>query len=145
MERPQFEQHAVRWMIRRDMPQILAIEQLAFPDPWPEDTFNKHLRRTDTIGKIVEHKDRIVGFVVYRLLRDRFDVLNLAVAEPWRRRGVATALLADLATRLTVSRRPLLVAQLSPHHNQRADHHPGPPAVDEMDQVRIVQEGESGA
>lgn len=40
----------IRWMIRKDMPQALAIENAAFSFPWTEDDFIRALRRRNCIG-----------------------------------------------------------------------------------------------
>ena len=40
----------IRWMIRRDMPEVLAIEAASFEFPWLEDDFIRCLRQRNCIG-----------------------------------------------------------------------------------------------
>ncbi len=78
----------IRWMIRRDMPSVLAIEQECFEFPWYEDDFVRCLRQRNCIGMVAEASERVVGFMIYELHKHRLHVLNFAVHEHFRRRGV---------------------------------------------------------
>ena len=86
----------IRWMIRRDMPEVLAIEVESFEFPWLEDDFIRCLRQRNCIGMVAEHEDRVVGFMIYELHKTRIHVLNFAVAKSFRHCGVGsqTSLLA---------------------------------------------------
>ena len=57
----------IRWMIRRDMPEVLQAEQQSFEYAWTEDDFLRCLRQRNCIGMVAEHQDRIVGFMIYEL------------------------------------------------------------------------------
>ena len=66
----------IRWMIRRDMPEVLAIENLSFEFPWSEEDFIRCLRQRNCIGMVSEHEEQVVGFMIYELHRNRLHVLN---------------------------------------------------------------------
>ena len=51
----------IRWMIRRDMPEVLQIEAASFEFPWLEDDFIRCLRQRNCIGMVAEYDDRVVG------------------------------------------------------------------------------------
>lgn len=96
----------LRWMIRRDMPEVLDIEQLSFgDDAWGEDDFIRALRRRTVIGMVAEHDERIVGFMVYDLPKNQIDVWNFAVHPAWRRRGFGRAMIDKLMGKLIPQRR----------------------------------------
>ena len=59
----------IRWMIRRDMPEVLGIENQSFEFPWSGDDFVRCLRQCNCIGMVAEHEDRVVGFMIYELLK----------------------------------------------------------------------------
>ena len=46
---------------------------------------------------IAEQDGQVVGFLIGRAAADEFEILNLAVAQSYRRRGVATRLLEAMA------------------------------------------------
>ena len=59
----------VRWMIRRDMNEVLGIEQAAFEYPWSDDDFTRCLRQRNCIGMVGEVADSVVAFMIYELHR----------------------------------------------------------------------------
>ena len=44
----------IRWMIRRDMPEVLAVEGESFEFPWCEEDFLRCLRQRNCIGMVAE-------------------------------------------------------------------------------------------
>lgn len=95
----------IRWMIRRDMTEVLNIEQQCFEFAWTEDDFLACLRQRNCIGMVAEHQERIVGFMIYELLKSQLHVLNFAVA-PWaRRQGVGSQMVEKLVGKLAQQRR----------------------------------------
>lgn len=97
----------IRWLIRRDLPEVLEIEQAGFMNPWAEDDFLRCLDRLDCISLVAEQGERVVGFVVYKLHKARLHVLNFAVHPAWRRQGVGAGLVANLRGKLGSRRRAL--------------------------------------
>jgi len=95
----------IRWMIRRDMPEVLAIEAGQESLPWMEDEFLKILRQRNCIGMVAEADDKIVGFMIYELNKHRLQILNFAVHPKYRRRGVASQMAAKLIGKLSSQRR----------------------------------------
>jgi ribosomal-protein-alanine N-acetyltransferase len=95
----------IRWMIRRDMPEVLAIEAESFEFPWLEEDFVRCLRGRNCIGMVAEHDERVVGFMIYELNKNRIQILNFATAGDCRRRGVGSQMVAKLIGKLSPGRR----------------------------------------
>ena len=102
----------VRWMIRRDMPDVLAIEREAFEFPWSEEDFTRCLRQRNCIGMVAEYADSVVAFMIYELHRSRLHVLNFAVMRSHRRLGVGTQMLRRLVAKLAPERRSRIVLEV---------------------------------
>lgn len=104
----------IRWMIRSDMPSVLAIESDSFPDPWTESEFIDHLRDRNVIGMVAVEEygesEQIVGYVIYRLNKKFLEIINLAVAKDKRREGVGRSILDKLKIKLHPERRTILKA-----------------------------------
>ncbi len=95
----------VRWMIRRDMPEVLGIEHASFEFPWCEDEFLRVLRQRNCIGMVAEQGERIVGYMIYELHRNRIHVLDFATHPEFRRQGVGRQMVAKLVSKLSSQRR----------------------------------------
>lgn len=95
----------IRWLIRRDMPEVLDIERDCFEFAWNEQHFLEYLRQRYCIGMVAEHNQTIVGYFVYEIHKNRIRILNLAVAPEVRRRGVGSQLVQRLVDKLSQQRR----------------------------------------
>lgn len=102
----------IRWMIRHDMPSVLAIEQASFDVPWSEEDFLHALRQRSIIGMVAEQGDVIHGFMIYELCKSRLHILNMAVGTHTRRRGVGSAMVAKLVSKLSPERRTRLTLEV---------------------------------
>jgi ribosomal-protein-alanine N-acetyltransferase len=102
----------IRWMIRRDMPDVLAIENESFEFPWSEEDFVRCLRQRNCIGMVAEIEDRIVGFMIYELHKTRLHLLNFAVGSIWRRRGIGTQMANKLVGKLSQQRRTRILLEV---------------------------------
>jgi ribosomal-protein-alanine N-acetyltransferase len=103
------EPFPVRWMIRRDMPEVLRIESNSSDNPWLEDDFLTALRQRNCIGMVAEQDSRVVGFMIYDLDKVRLQLLRLGVAPSWRREKVGTSLITKLKNKLSQQRRQEVV------------------------------------
>jgi len=102
----------VRWMIRRDMPEVLEIEQEAFEFPWSEEDFTRCMRQRNCIGMVAEIADSVVAFMIYELHRSRLHVLNFAVRRSHRRLGIGTQMMEKLVAKLSPERRSRIVLEV---------------------------------
>lgn len=104
---------SVRWMIRRDMAEVMEIEHLSFPDfPWLEDDFIRSLRQRNCIGMVAEHGAEVVGFMVYELYKSRLHLLNFAVHPKYRRMGVGHQMVGKLLNKLSTQRRSRITLEV---------------------------------
>jgi len=102
----------IRWLIPRDMPEVLAIESASFEFPWSEDDFIRCLCQRNCIGMIAEHENLVVGFMVYELNKSRIHILNFATLPEMRRRGVGTQMVRKLAGKLRVQCRTRILIEV---------------------------------
>ena len=102
----------IRWMIRRDMPEVLTIERASFEFPWFEEDFIRCLRQRNCIGMVAEHAEQVVGFMIYELHKTRLHILNFSVAAEVRRRGVGTQMIEKLVGKLSSQRRTRITLEV---------------------------------
>ena len=95
----------IRWMIRRDMPEVMTTERASFEYAWTEDDFLRCLRQRNCIGMVAEADDRVIGFMIYELHKSRLHILNFAVHPSARRSGIGGLMVAKLVNKLSTHRR----------------------------------------
>ncbi|MFZ5833598.1 MAG: GNAT family N-acetyltransferase [Planctomycetota bacterium] len=105
---------AHRWLLRRDLDAVLAIEREAFEFPWSRDDFIRALGERATLGAVCEDSvGRVCGYAMYRLRPRSIELLNLAVAPRERRTGVGRVIVGRLVEKgLALGRRRWLVVMV---------------------------------
>lgn len=102
----------IRWLIRRDMADVLRIEHESFEFPWTEEDFLSCLRQRNCIGMVAEHEQQIVGFMIYELHKSKLNILNFAVADEARRSHVGTQMVQKLVDKLSQQRRNEIILEV---------------------------------
>jgi ribosomal-protein-alanine N-acetyltransferase len=102
----------IRWMIRRDMPEVLQTEQQSFEFAWTEEDFLRCLRQRNCIGMVAEQGEKVVGFMIYELHKAKLHILNFAVHPSYRRSGVGSQMVAKLISKLSSHRRTRITLEV---------------------------------
>lgn len=96
----------IRWLIRRDMPEVLKIEKGSFKDyAWCEEDFLCLLRQRNCIGMVAENNHHICGFMIYELHGNKLRILNFAVHPDYRLQNVGTQMAKNLTEKLSLRKR----------------------------------------
>ena len=73
------------------------IEADTFPRPWSEESFRQELSRNVAARYLVAEQDgQVIGYAGAWIILDESHVTNIAVAAPWRGRGVGRKLTETL-------------------------------------------------
>jgi len=110
-EKQQVRVH-IRWMIRRDMPEVLQAERESFEFSWSEEDFLRCLRQRNCIGMVAEQGEKVVGFMIYELHKSRLNILNFAVSPASRRVGIGAQMVAKLISKLSSHRRTRITLEV---------------------------------
>jgi ribosomal-protein-alanine N-acetyltransferase len=86
-------------MTEDDVAAVAALEARCFGDPWPAQAF-RELLADGRHRCLVAGGPELLGYAVGSFVADEGEVLNVAVADAVRRRGVARALLQRLVGEL---------------------------------------------
>lgn len=103
----------VRWMIRRDMVEVMQADSGAYQLDWPEEEFLRCLRQRNCIGMVAEHGEKVLGFMIYELHKSKLEVLRMSVVKHARRQGVGGQMVAKLLSKLSSHRRTRIGMQIS--------------------------------
>jgi ribosomal-protein-alanine N-acetyltransferase len=110
-EKTQVRVH-IRWMIRRDMPEVLQAEQESFEYSWTEEDFLRCLRQRNCIGMVAEAGEKVVGFMIYELHKSKLNILNFAVSPGQRRSGIGGQMVTKLISKLSSHRRTRITLEV---------------------------------
>lgn len=102
----------IRWMIRKDLAEVLDMERRCFEFPWSEEDFIRCLRQRNCIGMVAEHDEMVVGFMIYELHKTRLHILNFAVHPEWQRLGIGSQMIAKLVGKLSENRRTRIMLEV---------------------------------
>lgn len=109
---------SVDLMKKDDLPEILAIEQEAFPTPWTEGMFLDELRTNHaqclSIKAEVDGKTFIAAYIIFWFVADEVHLHNLAVRKEFRRQGLGynlMHLMKDIAAQVGIRRQTLEVRE----------------------------------
>jgi len=91
----------IRRLAYPDLPQVMAIERRVFPTPWSLAMFVLELSKPSGVclAATVRREDgeqRLVGYLICSRYDTVWHVMNIAVDADRQRRGLASALLAEL-------------------------------------------------
>ena len=103
---------SVRWLIRRDLLEAIAIENNSFEDPIDEQEMIDLLRQRNIAGVVAEKDSLILGFMIYELNKSSFHLAHLAVAKECRRAKIGSKLVQYLEQKLSCNRRYLIVVNV---------------------------------
>lgn len=102
----------IRWMIRRDMPEVLHIEQQSYDYPWLEEDFLRCLRQRNCIGMVAELGEKVIGFMIYELHKSKLHILNFAVDPDCRRQRIGAQMVQKLVSKLSSHRRTSITVEV---------------------------------
>ena len=85
----------IRPMLEEDIPAIMGIERSSFTTPWSEISFLGEVYKKNAFSNVALFEGDIIGYICVNYLLHESHILNLAVHELFRRRGVATILMND--------------------------------------------------
>jgi len=102
----------IRWLIRRDMAEVLQIERACFELSWTEEDFLCCLRQRNCIGMVAEYDQLIAGFMIYELHKKTLRILNFAVAPGFQRQAVGQQMVQRLIDKLSQQRRKEIILEV---------------------------------
>lgn len=85
-------------MLASDLEAVQRIAAICFPVPWTREEFEKELKRSYSVLRVLRPslQESVCAFANYWHVADELQVMNVATLPDLRRRGHASALLADL-------------------------------------------------
>ena len=91
------DDRVIRRMTMEDLDAVVAIEEATFAHPWTRQDYEGELTRNVAARYLVAEEDgAVVAFAGAWIILDESHITNIAVAEPFRRRGIGRAVTGAL-------------------------------------------------
>lgn len=81
---------------RKNLPEVLAIESVSFPEPWPETLFLKEMDQRGSYFVVFRLNSEMIGYGGFWLVMDEVHITNIAVHPLYRRQGYGSMILQHL-------------------------------------------------
>lgn len=89
----------IRTMTEADLPEVTAIEQDTFTEPWSEDDFRKAIKDKNNDYLTAEIGGKVAGYCGYWGVAGEGDIFNVAVKRECRGQQIGYAMLSELLKR----------------------------------------------
>jgi len=86
-------------MTADDLPAVMEIERLSFPEPWSTGLFLHELKLPFSRCRVVRApngSNPLIGYAIWWLVGDEVQILNIAVHPDYRRSGAARLMLEEI-------------------------------------------------
>jgi ribosomal-protein-alanine N-acetyltransferase len=83
----------IRPMLVSDLEQVVAVERLCHDHPWSAELFQQELANPISTIDLFWSDETLAGFICFWMFSGELEILNVATAPAFRRRGVAAALM----------------------------------------------------
>jgi len=85
-------------MTLEDLPNVLEIDRISFPVPWPERSYRFELTENPAAQLFVaempgEAESQVVGFIGYWLIGDEVHISTFAIHPDYRHQGIGESML----------------------------------------------------
>lgn len=90
----------IREMQEGDIPEIMAIELSSFTTPWSEISFLSEIYKKYAVSRVAVFEGKVIGYICANCVLHEAHILNLAVHQDYRRRGVATIMMREAIRKL---------------------------------------------
>ena len=79
---------------------VVELEKQNFSDPWPDIAVRGELTNKLALWLVAMENGEVVGYVGSQTVLQEADMMNIAVADTYRRRGIAKMLVEELILQL---------------------------------------------
>ena len=88
---------SIRKMRREDVAEVAELEKKIFPDAWSENAILETWKQRQTMLLIAREDRKIIGYLILYFVLEDGEIARIAVADEYRRKGVAGKMLRELA------------------------------------------------
>ena len=100
-----------------DLPYILEIENVSFPNPWREMTFRGEIYNQPIsfpLAIVFKPQKKVIGYLVFWQITEQIQINNIAIHPDYRRMGIAEAVLQQVLSEVRMEGAKLVTLEVRP-------------------------------
>lgn len=101
---------SIRLMEEKDLDQVMNIERMHHYSPWSRQQFLSCLE--NDIVWVLTDEEEILGYIVFKIILDEMDLLNIVVAQSHQGKGLGRQLLTALFDEAKKLKRPTVFLEV---------------------------------
>lgn len=78
-----------------DVDEVINLEKECFTHPWSKDNLISELKKDDSFIYLAKEDEKIIAYLIFTITYDQADILDIAVKNEFRNKGIATKLLDE--------------------------------------------------
>ena len=88
-------------MTKEHAPLVAELEAACFNDPWSLQAFESEAENPLSLWIVAEEDGKVIGYIGSQSVLGQADIMNLAVSEDYRRKGIGRGLVLALVKELS--------------------------------------------
>ena len=107
----------LRQMKEEDLPYVLEIENLSFPNPWHEMTFKGEIHNEPISSAfVIFHRlqKKVIGYIIFWHIKEQVQISNIAIHPDFRRMGIAEAVLKQVLSQIQMEGSKFVTLEVRP-------------------------------
>lgn len=88
--------HEISRATPEDLPEIIAIEQLCFSDPWSSNSLLDEINLPRSCCLVIRENQAMVGYAMLRQILNEGHIMNIAIHPEYQNHGIGTLLMGEL-------------------------------------------------
>lgn len=111
---------SLRRMEEEDLPRVVEIETISYPNPWREMTFRGEIyNKPLSFPFVIIHKFHriIIGYVIFWCMQGRAQINNIAIHPEYRRMGVAQSVMRQVLEQIKKTGARLVTLEVRPSNS----------------------------
>jgi ribosomal-protein-alanine N-acetyltransferase len=89
----QATKYEIDFMRQEDLDEIVAIENVSFPSPWPKRIFEREIEALNSYKRVIRMSGIVIAYIVTWTIHDEVHILNIAVNPGFRKLGIGEMLM----------------------------------------------------
>jgi ribosomal-protein-alanine N-acetyltransferase len=85
--------YEIDYMRPEDLDEIVAIENVSFPSPWPKRIFEREIEALNSYKRVIRMSGIVIAYIVTWTIHDEVHILNIAVHPDFRKAGLGEMLM----------------------------------------------------